>query len=318
MCRLQTHWHRYVNRLGPVSQVMTIYVSSRISENGGEAPDTQTIPGDAFPGTGPRWARWVDQGTLTNLTSDGALSPATGGEYSDKPGAVIDLSAAISMVVGRQVTQNQTFRISHLSVMIENDDAGTNNHEAMVATGRFRFYSPSAHRVNAYQAYREVWRRYYRGGSSTSMAFSTPGTGGEYKALRVGISSDFTGEQVPYASNDPFTDITGTHANLRPIFNAYDAANGGDGSEMQNRLWLDGRTGHPEAVQWSAYNRNASGSGDEAMIGSFHHNFPNPLEVMCGLLHFTVDSTQSDDAFSFDDEYHIRIGIGIDGYGGEF
>ena len=297
---------------------MTIYLSTRITGDGDDAPDLLTVGGDAFPGTGPRWARWVDAGTA-GVTADGAISPATGGEYTDKPGAVIDLSAAISMAVGRQVTQNQTFRVSHLSVMIENDDDGDNNNESLTATGRFRYYGPNDHRVNAYQAYRKVWRNYWMGGNSTSsLAFSNPGTGGDYKALRMGLSADYANEQVPYGSPDPFTDITGSNANLYPIFQAYDAANAGDGAEFGNRLWRDGRTGHPEAVQWSAFNRNAGGLGDDGMIGGFHMNFHQPLKVMCGLLHFGVDSTNSDDGFSFDDEYHIRIGIGVDGYGGEF
>ena len=298
---------------------MTIYVSSRITGGGGAQADTLTVGGDAFPSTGPRWARWVDAGSA-GVTGEGAISPATGGEYSDKPGAVIDLSSAISMVVGRQVTQNQTFRISHLSVMLENDDQGDNNEESLTATGRFRFYGPNDHRVNAYQAYRNAWKAHYSGASiSGSMLFGTDGSGGDYKALRCGLSKDWSGEQVPFGSVDPFTDVGGSSPNLAYMFDAYDAAQGMQGSEMSNRLWLDGRTGHPEAIQWSAYNRNSGGAGDDASSMGFHMNFEkNPLKVMCGLLHFSVDTTVSDDFFSFDDEYHIRIGIGIDGYGGEF
>ena len=299
---------------------MTIYVSGRIRGNGGSETDTITAGGDAFGGgSGPNWARWVDAGSA-GVTADGAVSPATGGEYSDRPGAVIDLSAAVSMIVGRQVTQNQTFRVSHLSVAIENDDQGDNNAESLTATGRFRFYGPSDHRVNAYQAYRAAWKNHYSGSSTgASMMFGTDGTGGDYKALRVGLSKDYSGEQVPFGSTDPFTDVGGSNPNLAYIFDAYDAAQGQGGSEYSNKLWIDGRTGFPESVVWSAYNRNAGPSGDDGSIGGYHMNFDrNPLKVMCGLLHFGIDSTNSDDAFSFDDEYHIRIGIGIDGYGGEF
>lgn len=292
-----------------------MYVSSRILDG---SADTITLTGDAFPGTAPRWARWTDTGTSGTITTGGVISPASGGEYNDKPSAVIDLSSAVSMVTGRQVTQNQTFRISHLSVVIENDDFGDDNHECLVATGRFRYYSPQDHRINAYQTYREVWKNHYRGGTTTSMAFSAAGTQGDYKALRLGIGEDYNLEQVPFQSNDPFTDVDGSFSNMSEIFKAYDNANGTLGEEFGNRLWLDGRTGHPEALCWSAFNRNSGSSGDEGMINSFHMNFDNPLKVMCGLLHFTVDTTQADDSFSFDDEYHIRIGIGIDGYGGEF
>lgn len=296
---------------------MTIYVSSRILGNGGAEVDTITVGGDSFPATGPNWARWVDAGSA-GPTAAGAISPATGGEYSDKPGAVIDLSAAISMVIGRQVTQNQTFRVSHVSVVIENDDEGTNNDEGFAITGRLRYYSPTDHRVNAYQAYRKAWRAFYSGGGTTSMAFSTVGSLGEYKALRCGISDDYSNEQVAFGSTDPFSDVTGTNPNLEPIFQAYDGANAGDGAEYTNKLWLDGRTGHPESVIWSCQNISGKDSPSTMRNEGYHMNFHNPLRVMCGLLHFTVDSTQVDNLLSFDDEYHIRIGLGIDGYGGEF
>lgn len=295
---------------------MTMYLSARILNSDA---DTGTLPNDGFgSGSYPNWARWIDTGTTGTVTSGGAVSPAVGGEYSSKPHATIDLSAALSNMLGRQVTQGQTFRISYIGVSIENDDAGDNNDECMAATGRFRWYSPQSHRVDAYQAYRKAWRIHTRGGSSSnSQLFTqTDATQGEYKALRCGIAADTT-EQVPFASVDPFSDISGTYPNLYYIFKAHDTANGGDGADYTNKLWLDGRTGHPQGISWTAANINTGGNGDKGDNRGFHQDNLD-IEAMCGLLHFVIDSTQSDDAFSFDDEYHFRVTIGVDGWGGEF
>jgi hypothetical protein len=295
---------------------MTMYVSTRILNS---SADTATLPNDGFgAGEYPNWARWINTGTTGTVTSDGAVSPAVGGEYTTKPHAAIDLTAALSNMLGRQVTQGQTFRISYLGVTIENDDAGDNNDECLAATGRFRWYSPQSHRVDAYQAYRKAWRLQNRGGSTgSSMLFSdTDATQGEYKALRCGIAADAT-EQIPFASIDPFTDITGTYPNLYYIFKAHDDANAGDGTQYTNKLWQDGRTGHPQGISWTASNINTGGNGDKGD----NRGYQQPeldIEAMCGLLHFVLDSTQSDDLFSFDDEYHLRVTIGIDGWGGEF
>lgn len=293
---------------------MTMYISSRIKNS---AADTATTSDDGFLAAEyPNWARWIDVGSA-GVTGDGALSPATGGEYSDKPHAVIDLSAALSHMLGRQMMQNQTYRINYLSVEVENDDAGDNNDESMSITGRFRFYSPTANRIDAYQTYRKAWKAHYEGGSSgSSKLFETDGTQGEYKALRVGIANDST-EQVPFCSVDPFSDISGAFPNLAYIFSAWDDANGKDGDEMTNRLWRSGRTGYPQGISFSAYNKNAGPNGVGSENIGFHQAGLD-IEAMCGLLHFVVDTTQSDDAFSFDDEYHLRVTIGVEGYGGEF
>lgn len=293
--------------------VMTMYLSSRITNS---SSNNGTTNDDGFGQKSyPNWFRWVDTGTTGTVTSGGAVSPAVGGEYNNKPHGVIDLSAALSHMLGRQIRQNATFRISYLGVAIENDDAGDNNDEAMSAVGRFRFYSPQKHRVKAYQTYRKAWRRYYQGGdANASSLFASDGTSGEYKALRVGICDDST-TQVPYQSTDPFGDVTGTQPNLYHIFNAVDLATGGDDTVKTNRMWLDGRTGHPEAIVWSATHKN--GGQAAAHVDSFEMNNLK-IKAMCGLLHFVVDSTMSDDAISFDDEYHIRVTVGVDGWGGEF
>ena len=294
---------------------MTMYVSSRILNS---SADLATTNADGFGANEyPNWARWIEVGSA-GVTDDGAISPAVGGEYETKPHAVIDLSAALSHMLGRQMMQNQTYRINYLAVEVENDDAAvTNNDESLSITGRWRWYSPTANRIDAYQTYRKAWKAHYEGGSSnSSKLFAEDGTQGQYKALRVGIAVDTT-EQVPYASVDPFTDITGSHPNLAYIFSAWDDAQGKDGDEMTNRLWRSGRTGYPQALSFSAYNKNAgpAGVGSEN-IG--YHQTGLDIDSMCGLLHFVVDTTQSDDAFSFDDEYHIRVTIGVEGYGGDF
>ena len=295
---------------------MTMYLSARILNS---SADSATLPDDGFgSGAYPNWARWIDTGTTGTVTSDGAVSPAVGGEYTSKPHAAIDLSAALSNMLGRQVTQGQTFRISYLGVSIENDDAGDNNDECLAATGRFRWYSPQSHRVDAYQAYRKAWRINNKGGSeTTSTLFSnTDASQGTYKALRCGIAADST-EQVPFASIDPFSDITGSHPNLYYIFKAHDTANMGDGADYTNKLWMDGRTGHPQGISWTASNINTGGNGDKGDNRGYQSGALD-IEAMCGLLHFVLDTTQSDDAFSFDDEYHLRVTIGVEGWGGEF
>ena len=295
---------------------MTMYLSTRILNS---SADSATLADDGFlSGSMPNWARWIDTGTSGTVDSAGAVSPAVGGEYTDKPHATIDLSSALSNMLGRQITQGQTFRISYLGVTIENDDEGDNNDECLAATGRFRWYSPQSHRVDAYQAYRRAWRAHNRGGSSSSsMLFTdTDATQGEYKAMRVGIAADST-EQVPFASIDPFIDISGTYPNLFYMFKAHDTANAGDGEQYGNKLWMDGRTGHPQGIGWTASCINTGGNGDKGDTRGYQQ--PNlDVEAMCGLLHFVLDTTQSDDAFTFDDEYHIRVTIGVDGWGGEF
>ena len=305
---------------------MTKYVSTRIRNTSADL-----IGADLDQGFGsvnfPNWARWVREGTNSiadvtgNINNGGAMQNEVGGEFYEDPLAVIDLSSALSYALGRQLTQNQTYRISYLAVTLENDDDGVNNEHGGHFSGQWAFYSPQSHRVTAYRTYRDAYKSYFTGGSGDdSDLFALDGSGGDYKALRMGILStgqNIVDTQVPFISDDPFSDVVGSKPTLQEIFEAYDDANGANGTEFGNRMWTDGRTGYPDTIAWACSIQNTNPE-----TGTHAANVPSELhvdaEAMCGLLALRVTGTESFRDLLLNDEYHFRVTIGIDGWGGDF
>lgn len=305
---------------------MTHYVTAKGTE-ANDSVDRFTFDSSGFGATAvqPNWFRWV---LSSQVDSQGGVNVDQDGEYptNARPIALVDLSAAISHQLGRQIGQNQTFRVNYLSVSIHNRDDTLDNKESALFAGRIRWYSPTHHRVEAYKMYRDSWRHYYKG-STNSMVFDSAGDatgGGDYRGLRVGLlnpsqmDGGHTGEQVPYQSTDPFTDIEGSFPCLNAIFNAYDqiVEPGDVDRKPGNALWTSGRTGYPDGITFQASMKNSAASG----VGAAHEQFQwnGDADVMCGLLALDIGHSSTDDGFVFEDEYYVRIDVGIDGWGGDF
>jgi len=302
---------------------MTKYVSSAIVE-ANDTTDSYTFDSSGFGEAcvAPNWCRWIE---TSQVDSGGAVNIDVDGEYpaNARPVAVIDLSAAMSHLMGRQISQNQTFRVNYVSVMIENQDDTIDNSESAVFSGRLRWYSPTHHRVEAYQTYRSAWKHYYKGSTNT-LAFDDEGSatgGGTYRGLRMGIAETAASEQVPYQATDPFTDVDGTFPNLNCIFNAYDKMlpSGDVDKKPDNALWTSGRTGYPDGIDWVTWHNNMGSNQLAAKADAFQVELD--ADVMCGLLVLDVQgsSAQGDLADTiFTDEYTFRVTIGVDGWGGDF
>lgn len=302
---------------------MTHYVTSSVVE-ANDTTNTYSFDSSGFgqAAVAPNWCRWiesyqVDSGGAVNLDVDGEYPP------NARPVAVLDLSAAMSHQMGRQMGQNQTYRIRYVSVTLENKDDTIDNSESIVFSGRLRWYSPTHHRVEAYQRYRSAWKHYYKGSTNT-LAFDNEfsATQGEYLGLRVGLCETPAVMQVPFHSTDPFTDVDGTYPALNTIFNAYDdmlPSGGAVGKKPDNALWTSGRTGYPEGIDWMTYLKNL-GPGQMGAQGECFQWTGN-ADVMCGLLCLDIQGSGAQGDLSdsvFTDEYRIRITIGVDGWGGDF
>ena len=305
---------------------MAHHVTAKITE-ASDSVDTFTFDSSGFGQTAvqPNWCRWISS---DKVDSQGAINIDQDGEYQTdaRPIAVLDLSAALSHQLGRQIGQNQTFRVNYLAVSVHNRDDTIDNEESAAFSGRIRWYSPTHHRVEAYQMYRDAWKHYYKG-STNNMVFDSAGTatgGGDYRGLRVGLLNDdnldsgHVGEQVPYQATDPFTDIEGSFPCLNPIFNAYDqiVEPGDVDRKPSNALWTSGRTGYPDGITWTTYLKNAGASGAAAQQGIFQ--WEGDADVMCGLLALDVGYSSTDDALVFSDEFYVRVDVGISGWGGDF
>jgi len=309
----------------PLTTMSIHYATSRVVEAPTDT-NTYTFDSSGFGETkvAPNWIRWLES---HQVDSDGAVNIDVDGEYpaDGTPMALIDLSSAMSHIMGRQIAQNQTFRVKYVQVLIENHDDTIDNSESASFTGRVRWFSPTHHRVEAYQAFRKMWKRYYESATATNL-FIDPehyATQGEYQGLRVGLceTSPLAGiQQVPFQSRDPFTDIDGIYPNLHYIFDAYDEVTIPDvDGKPDNALWTSGRTGYPEGIAFQCYSKNMGSNQLAAQAEPYQVDLD--ADVMCGLMALTITSSSAQGDLAdtvFTDEYRVTVTIGVEGWGGDF
>ena len=72
---------------------------------------------------------------------------------------VIDLSEALGYRLGKQIPQTANFRVNYLSISLRNVDDGSDNDGPQYFAGDFEWYTPTKHRVDAVQAWRQLEKR---------------------------------------------------------------------------------------------------------------------------------------------------------------
>lgn len=280
--------------------------------------------------TMPAIAQWVQPGS-SGVTTGGNMEPTDEGKYTDKPRAVLDLSAILSDVKGMQISQEKIFYIDYISVTVGNSDTGNNNEESSSYRGKIRFYTPTKQRIKAYRMYRRAWKAMRNALSALNPLFTTTP---RYKALRLGHfvaygSSNEDWSQVAYQSTDPFSDVDSTKSSLSQIFIAYDkmkkivAASGGMNSLNLNtdQLWRRGKaSAPPQALTWTAGVSNPKSGGPGAGHNQWAWYGTKPISVMNGLLTIELEGSSTTNSWtgaSWADEQHIiQVDVGIVGWSG--
>lgn len=283
---------------------------------------------------------------LDRVTEDNA------GQHTDSYyHGLIDLSEVLSRQLGRQMSQTAVYRVSSLSVSLRNNVSGDNNDNAGFQQGKFEWFGPTKHRIDAIQALRKVDRQINTfnnntAGVSYGLPFQSATTGKTYKGLRYGFDIvPQNGNYVSSPSNNELTTIfNGGYYYLTEVFDHYNLAMGGTPAaqgydtaddEQGSALWTT-RTSHDtdgrEQIFWSAglqnqtprmqgvlYNPTTDDDEHKAFtpqiddwtwdIGGDRH-----IEIVGGLLKFDVQFSNTDTAGFLEDEYSIRVSVGVDGW----
>lgn len=264
---------------------------------------------------------------------------------------LIDLSEVLSRQLGRQMSQTAIYRVSYLSVSLRNNVSGDNNDNSGFQQGKFEWFSPTKHRIDALQALRKIDRQINAYNNSTAganfaMPFTSASAGKMYKGLRYGFDIvPNGGNYVSSASNNELTSIfNGGHYYLTEVFDHYNNAMAGTpagqgyddaADEQGSALWVT-RTAHDthgrDSLHWSAtlWNQtprmqgivyNPTSDDDEVkaftpMVQDWEWDCGGNrhIELIGGLLKFDVQFSNTDTAGWLEDEYSIRVSVGVDGW----
>lgn len=234
--------------------------------------------------------------------------------------AVIDLSSAVSQVVGKQCPQYAIYRVNYISIHLENrDDTLDDNDSAANFGGRIEFFKPNVHNINALKAFRMIDKEQRKEIlSSTSPFWNKPTGGTRYNQPR--LNWYIVDQKVlPGVETSPVWDATGNgeYPALEPLLQLYANFQQKDQpADYSNEVWAR-RTGLSQKMHWSASYKNQVDASqyDPSSQPFVWQSQGNDLEVLNGLMHLRIEhsSTDAPDGL-YDDDYTVHVTVGVSGW----
>lgn len=239
------------------------------------------------------WVRWTNDPGVNN-TQDAF----EGGEPASVPVAIVDLSAAASQLLGKQVQQSQNFRLRRVQVGYRPHDAAVDNESDVAFQGRLEWWAPTDHFKEAMSLARAVERAQEEDQVDQDSLFLS--TEQDYSAMRMGWSAD---DQVVHQTSEGVIGIPGSQWAVSKVQDIYNQMT----VPVQNNALFDGRFPSTQSLMWhatlSSGKDNADGAGrlgysaDYIQDGMLH-------DVGMGLMALTVThSTPASHQGAVEDDY---------------
>lgn len=255
------------------------------------------------------------------------LSPQADGVYPNPPRILVDLSHMASLALGRQMPQTATYRVTGITIGMQNCDDLDDNDRGAFFNGYINYYNPTSHRINAMKAARAV-ERFSEGDEMDYASSLFPPINEHYAGFRFGWSRDDDVDHQTHAGGVvDWTNATSLQNwAMGQIFDMYDEGMQ-DYTTIGGALWKS-RCGATSKLRWSASINNADFS-DPAGFTPNGYLTESPgisdyqwsagadqhIEVMGGLLLIEVrqcNSIPNGDAVR--DDYDFTVGVEVEGW----
>jgi len=250
-------------------------------------------------------------------------APAAGDIDIDNDGAmpttraVFDIGAAVAQVIGKQTSQFAKYRVNYLQIELVNRDDASDNDDGAAFGGTLEFFKPNKHNVDALQALRLVDREYRKESMSSSGSIFNTGQANRYITPRMNwfITDSIVCPQVSAMQVWSAIGI-GNYPALSPLLSIWNDNLANNAGDYQNEIYST-RTGLTQKIGWNAsYINNVD--GDEYAPSStpfvWQAQPGQELEVLGGLMSMSVDHSSTDAPGAVDDDYTIRVTMGISGW----
>lgn len=249
------------------------------------------------------WVSWIDGGNSLSIDNDGIM-PHTR--------IIIDLSHAMSRVLGRQMSMMSTYKLEYISINLVNVDDIDDNDSGAEFSGSIQWYTPTAHRINAMQLARAIEKHNETDivdGDSWLLSNDK-----DYSGIRFNWDTD---NQVAHATPEAIVGLSGSQWDIQELFANYAIMEGPP--TQSNALWL-GRHGRTDGMKFTtAYQNNMIDTdGINSTVYSPRSDQWTAeninAEVLSGLMVINVDNSNTTDPQTVDDDYHVEITIGVSGW----
>ena len=267
-------------------------------------------PDDNTPGLFVQDGAWP-----LDIDADGVMDTGFGGT---RRRIICDLSELLSYRLGKQIPMTANFRINYLKLSLRNVNDGNDNDGPNYFAGDWEWYTPTKHRVDAVQAWRQLEKRLEEDDSDEEGIFVA--SEDRYKGFRFGFVSD---QDVLHPTQGAPAALPYGYTLADMISTYNDGLHNGEPSQT-NALW-DRKVGRSNHLGWSAVCENGffkddfgvnNDNYDSAFIQDAEWTAPNghAIEVMGGLLAINVTHSSVDTIQNIDDDFHLFIDIGISGW----
>ena len=232
--------------------------------------------------------------------------PFVGGEPSSTPYAVVDLSHAASVALGRQVTQSAKFRLRGFTVAFRNDDTGTNNESDTAYSGLLRWYADTDHFREALSLARDVERITESSQVDEDGFFLSNDK--DYSALRFGWSTE---DDVMFQTSESLSGLLVGQWTLQEVNVLYNLMTAPDESNALFNGRFPGLSNHMwDCIVGGGYSTTL-GTGQSSVA---HRDFKKDglyHEVGAGLMICNITHSSTEEIQGADEDEHTWW-IGLD------
>lgn len=232
---------------------------------------------------------------------------------------VLDLSEMLGYRLGKQIPMTANFRVNYLSIGLRNVNDGNDNDGPNYFAGDWEWYTPTKHRVDAVQAWRQLEKRIEEHDSDQEGIFVS--SEDRYKGFRYGWTH--SEEQVQHVTMGAPGELPNGY-NLVDMLTTYNAGLNQGTPSQSNAIW-DRKVGRSSHLGWSAVCENGefrdgplldNDNFDTANIRDFQWTAPHghAIEVMGGLLIINVTHSSVDNIQNIDDDFDLHIDVGVSGW----
>jgi len=255
----------------------------------------------------------VTQGTWPlDIDADGTMPLG-----STRRQVVCDLSEMLGYRLGKQIPMTANFRINYLKISLRNVDDANDNDGPNYFAGNWEWYSPTKHRVDAVQAWRQLEKRLEEDDADAEGLFVS--SEDRYKGFRFGFAS---GSDVAHATLGAPSELTSGY-NIVQMLDTYNAGLN-NGVPPQTNAIFDRKVGRTSRLGWSAVCNNGEfidqATDDDPVNTAFIRDgewtapHGHAIEVMGGLLVINFTHSSIDTVQSIDDDFQVFVDIGVSGW----
>lgn len=265
-----------------------LHICGGYADDDSTAPGIKVISGDGFP---------------IDIDADGVYPAQTATKV------VLDLSSMLGYRLGKQLPMTANYRVNYIRISPRNVDDTNDNDDSQYFAGTIEFYSPTKHRIDAVQAWRQLEKRLEEDDADSEGLFVS--TEDRYKGFRFGWTmasdvSDATGG-APAALPDGYA--------IAPMVSTYNTGLHNGTPTQTNAIW-DRKVGRSNHMGWALSVSNEDTDGKNAFIQDYEWVAPSGhnLEVLGGLLCLNITHSSTDTSNVIDDDFNFHITVGVSGW----